>query len=60
MTPWAAPDDCCGYCKIEVPTVRIVYWPPQTAAPNATYTAGTTSVPHVKRGPVTVVEDGYT
>ncbi|KAL8866198.1 MAG: hypothetical protein Q9174_006442 [Haloplaca sp. 1 TL-2023] len=60
MTPWVAPDDCCGYCKIEVPTVRIVYWPPQTAAPNVSYTAGNMSVPHFKRSPVTVVEDGYT
>ncbi|KAL8765582.1 MAG: hypothetical protein Q9194_006516, partial [Teloschistes cf. exilis] len=60
-TPWVAPDDCCGYCKIEVPTVRIVYWAPQTAAPNASYPAhNVTAPPHVKRGPATVVEDGFT
>ena len=60
MTPWVAPDDCCGYCKIEVPTVRIVYWPPQTAAPKASYTARNIFLAHVKRSPVTVVEDGNT
>ncbi|KAL9024195.1 MAG: hypothetical protein Q9196_006696, partial [Gyalolechia fulgens] len=59
-TPCVAPDDCCGYCKIEVPTVRIVYWPPETAAPNVSYTAGNFSAPRVQKGPVTVVEDGYT
>ncbi|KAL8737746.1 MAG: hypothetical protein Q9181_001374 [Wetmoreana brouardii] len=40
--------------------VRIVYWAPRTAAPNASYTAGNVSAPLVKRGLATVVEDGFT
>ncbi|KAL8993547.1 MAG: hypothetical protein Q9169_006267 [Polycauliona sp. 2 TL-2023] len=60
MTPWVAPDDCCGYCKIEVPEVRIVYWSPETVAPNATHSHGNFSAPLSKRGPVTAVEDGFT
>ncbi|KAK0507709.1 hypothetical protein JMJ35_009598 [Cladonia borealis] len=56
-TSWTAPDRCCGYCDIDVPTVRIVFWaPPATVSSNFTtkktnYTLSTAS---------TVVENGFT
>ena len=56
-TSWTAPDRCCGYCAIAVPTVRIVYWgPPETVASNVTTKASNFTLSTAS----TMVEDGFT
>lgn len=55
-TSWSAPASCCGYCAIAMPTVRLVFWAPATAASNLSTIVGNFSLSTAS----TVVDDGFT
>ncbi|KAL9612366.1 MAG: hypothetical protein Q9167_003053 [Letrouitia subvulpina] len=59
--PWDAVEQgCCNYCKIEVPTVRIIFWEARTTDTNASYTAGNFTATRRQVPVSTLVEDGFT
>ena len=55
-TSWSPPSSCCAYCAIAMPTVRLVFWEPQTAASNFSTIRGNFSLSTAS----TVVDDGFT
>lgn len=56
----AVEQGCCNYCKIEVPTVRIIFWEARTTDKNASYTAGNFTATRRQLPVSTLVEDGFT
>ena len=55
-TAWDPSSSCCNYCAIAMPTVRLVFWEPQTAASNFSTIRGNYTLSTA----TTVVDDGFT